>query len=226
MAEVRFRRLLQLLGVALLSSLAACGSDELGQPVDGGLPLTNMSSEHEAHLTADPCWRREGGGWHYSTGHCSEMLPAQRITGVWVIGFEERSFFPGNTALPDRNDPRRYRVELEVDADRVGEMAGRGSADDRRTTDPGYQAYALTFVGRRTRYPLNIDCYGGRSYVFIADRIESSRHLGPIADADRPQLPRADEPRRPFQRSGEGGVIAQMEEAALARCFHRREPGS
>lgn len=220
MAESRFLQVPQLLGAVLLSTLGGCGSNDLGEPVDGGLPLTNMNGA-DAHLAADPCWRREGSGWHYSTGHCTEMLPAQRITGVWVTGFEESSFFPGNTALPDRNDPRRFRITLEVNADRVGEMAGRGSADFRRTTDPGYQAYALTFVGRRTRHPLIIDCDGGREYVFIADRIESSRHLGLIANPDLPQPRGEGEPRRPFQRSGEGGVIAQLEEAALARCFRR-----
>jgi len=187
------------------------------QPLDGGYALQRSGgAEDDRTMAEDPCWRREQGGWHRSIGHCEEMLPAQPIVGVLVLGFEEASFFPGATTIPDPNDPRRYRVELEIDVDRVTALAElAGSIPER----PSYQAYRVRFTGRRTRYPLNIDCDGGRTYVFIADRVHEARYLGAMPDPDLDLLtPRSD---TPFARSGEGGKIGQMEDQALAACFGR-----
>jgi hypothetical protein len=166
-------------------------------------------------MAGDPCWRQEKGGWHLSAGHCEEMLPPATVTGVWVTGFEESSFFPGEAALPDRNDDRRYRIELEVDRDRIARLLGQ------KLEGPDYHAVALSFVGRRMKYPSSIDCYGGRYYVFVADKVEKVRYLGVMADPDRPPLPSAGSPYKPFKRSGEGGVIARLEEEALANCLPR-----
>jgi hypothetical protein len=149
-------------------------------------------------------------------GHCEEMLPAQRMNGVWVSGFEETSFFPSDRTMPDRNDTRRFRLELEVDRDRVAELAGRKAAGG-----PDYHAFALILVARRTKYPVSIDCYGGRYYSFVADRVETARYLGVIAN---PDIPRPNSrPSEPFQRSGEGGRIARMEQQALTGCMKRAQ---
>ncbi|HEX6742421.1 MAG TPA: hypothetical protein VF079_11580 [Sphingomicrobium sp.] len=131
------------------------------------------------------------------------------ISGVWVTGFEESSFFPDEEAIPDRNDPRRYRVELIVGSHRA--MALRRGAPER-----GYAAFRLTFLGRRTRYPFAIDCEGGRNYYFIPDWILRARYLGPMPDPDLPV--RQPGPYRPFKRSGDGGKIRELEDRALANC--------
>jgi hypothetical protein len=143
------------------------------------------------------------------------MRYPQVLSGVWVTGFEESSFFPGDTTIPGRNDPRRYRLEL---------LPSREQVDRFRDQTPkrGYAAFSITFLGRRTKHPVNIDCEGAHSYFFIPDWIIRTRYLGPIADPDFP-VPNH-EPYKPFKRSGEGGVIRQIEDEALARCGGTR-PG-
>ena len=138
-----------------------------------------------------------------------EMTYPKIISGVWVTGFEESSFFAGDAAIPDRNDPRRYRVEL---------VAGRKLFDKvhDQYPNPGYQAFHITFLGRRTRYPYAIDCQGGRNYSFLPDWVLQVRYLGPMANPDRPV--RQPGPYKPFKRSGEGGVIRELEDRALALC--------
>jgi hypothetical protein len=131
------------------------------------------------------------------------------ISGVWVNGFEESSFFPDATSIPDRNDPRRYRVELHASRDQFFKSREQYPA-------PSYLAFRVTFLGRRTRHPYDIDCEGGRYYFFVPDWMLSVRYLGPIADPDRPV--RRTAPYKPFKRSGEGGVIRELEDEALARC--------
>ena len=186
------------------------------QSLDGGYALSRShGAEDDKDMADDPCWRRENGGWHLSMGHCEEMLPPTTVSGVWITGFEESSFFPGATILPNRNDERRYRINLEVNEERIARLVHR------KLDGPDYHGIAVTFVGRRTKYPIAIDCYGGRHYVFVADTVKKARYLGVMADPDRPPLPSQRPPYEPFKRSGEGGVIAEMEEEALAGCQPR-----
>lgn len=134
------------------------------------------------------------------------------MTDVWVTGFEESSFFLGSTTIPDSNDVRRYRLELEVDGKQVEKLARQ------KVDHTPYRAFILTFAGRRTRYPVAIDCYGGQYYVFVAHHIEAATYRGPMRHPYlQPRLSER-EPLEPFKRSGEGGVIAAMEEEALASC--------
>ncbi len=194
--------------------LAGCGSADPREPLDGGLLLQLDASAEEADIrAAQSSWRRERGGWHMSMGHVEEMLPLETISGVWVTGFEETSFFPSATAMPDRNDPHRYMQEIEVDHAKVEAFTGR--------PDPkgGYRAILLTFEGRRTRYPEFVGCDGTRSYGFVVYRVHSARDLGEMHDPDRPPVPKPDAPRgTPFKRSGEGGVTAERETEAMKRC--------
>ena len=143
-------------------------------------------------------------------GDDTEMTLPQIMSGVWVTGFEETSFLPHVTTIPDRNDARRYRFHLIVEPAWAQDLTANHDP-------PGsYHAYKITFLGRRTKYPTNIDCYGGRDYFFVPDLILSTHHLGRIPDPDLP-VPKA-EPYKPFKRSGEGGVIRELEDRALAHC--------
>lgn len=137
-----------------------------------------------------------------------EMLYPKLMSGVWVTGFEESSFFPGDEAIPDRNDDRRYRLQLIVDQGQVLRLR-------EQLPDRGYVAFHVSFIGRRSKYPTIIDCQGDRHYEFVPDWFIRTRYLGPIADPDRPTLGGL---RPPFKRSGEGGVIREMEDRALAGC--------
>ena len=140
------------------------------------------------------------------------MTAPKVMNGVWVTGFEETSFFPNAKAIPARNDPRRYRMMLDIDPERVNKLLGR------RLFDGDYHAIRLTFVGRQSEYPLNIDCYGGRDYLVVADWVVRARYLGKIGNPDPPPPPSKRPPYKPFKPSGEGGVIGQLEKKALAHC--------
>lgn len=195
---------------ALPLALAACSSEP--QPLDGGDALdTNVSAEEVPYLTADTGWRKEPGGWHLSIGHVEPMDPPQKIRGVYVTGFEESSFFPGDTHMPDANDPRRYRVGIELDRRILGAMTGQQFSTQQ------YKAYALTLVARRTR-DLWIDCLGGQNYYYVADRIETVRYLGIMPDVDPATL---NAPTK-FVRSGQGGRIRALEDQAIERCYGKR----
>ena len=191
--------------LALPLALAACSGEP--QPIDGGYALrTDVSAEELSYLTQDSSWRKEPGGWHTSIGHVQPMGPPEKIRGVYVTGFEESSFFPGETHMPDPNDRRRFRVAIELD-DRILEaMTGQAFSPQR------YKAYALTLVARRTR-DLWIDCLGGQNYYYVADRIETVRYLGIMPDSDFSQMND-----KTFVRSGEGGKIRELEDRAIRRC--------
>lgn len=205
----------QLLLCAPALLLASCGEPGDGnRAFDGGRPIDRHPAlagfpdpREQSH-----CWRRERGGWHSSIVHCARMTSPEHMTGVWITGFEELSFVRGATAMPDRNDPQRYRSELEIDSTEVRRLIGR-------EFDPGYNAIAVTFIGRRTLYPNYIDCYGRRSYTYTVDRLDSARYLGLIADADPPPLP-TQQPLPHFTPSGEGGEIGRLEAQAAAFCNH------
>ena len=76
--------------------LAGCEGRFDDEPLDGGAPLQRITNdaEIEEHRRSDPCSRREPGGWHSSVQHCAEMLPQQRMAGVWITGFEASHFYP------------------------------------------------------------------------------------------------------------------------------------
>lgn len=198
--------------------LGGCEGRDEREPLDGGYPLETqrMDLDTEKMLASDPCWRKEHGGWHLSAGHCSEMLPPQKMAGVWVTGFEESSFFPDATSIPDRNDPRRYMINLEIDNERIATLVGRDIEDSE------YHAIALTLVARRTKYPSSIGCDGRRAFSIVAYRIVDARYLGTVGNPDRPT--RSIARYEPFKRSGEGGVVGRMEDEALALCRGRAEP--
>ena len=143
------------------------------------------------------------------------------MTGIWVTGFEASEFLPGAhsirevpefwTALKANALPRND-FDLEVDSARVEHLSGRKLAGGSI-----YEAFVVTFDGRRTRYPLGVDCYGGRHYSVVADRLHEARYLGVMPPAGK--VPRPSElPPHTIKRSGEGGVIGRLEEEAIAHC--------
>lgn len=200
--------------VAVLALLAAgCGDDKA--PVDGGNPLRfNPDSAELALMKRDPCWRRERSGWHWSIGHCRPMTAPQRIRGVWITAFEELSFLKGETRVPDPNDPRRYVDMIEFDRASAIHMAGR------QPSNPNGEAYLLTFIGRRTRDPVGVDCLGDATFGYVVDRLLSVRYLGPVRPFDiNAMKARA---RQQTVTHRHGGVWGQLEERAIKDCAPQR----
>jgi hypothetical protein len=107
------------------------------------------------------------------------MLPPERMIGVLITGFEEQSYIAGETAMPDRNDARRYVDEIELDLWQVNRLANW------QTLEHG-SVSAITFIGRRTRQPRSVDHDGTPTYVYVVLRLETVRFLGRIIDPDPP----------------------------------------
>lgn len=199
-------------GALILALLAAGCSRFAAPPDDGGRPLIyDVDMDAAVELAGAACWRMEQGGWHYSIGHCQPMDAARRMTGVWVTGQDESSFFPGATAIPDPNDPRRFTHEIELDKAAVERLAGTTSPL------PNVDAYFISFVGRRTRDPIGIDCRGAPYFVTVVDRLEGARRLGPMGRF-RPEVLRAEAARPPAVTRRHAGRWGELEAEAAARC--------
>lgn len=212
--SMRCDRRISILAAALL--LTACGSSD-GAPLDGGSPLRfERDPEAVALMKNDPCWRREKGAWHSSVGHCREMTPSKRMTGVFVLAFEERSFFPNKTAIPDANDPLRFTHEIELDYDAVGKYAPASAASENG------DAFLLTFIGRRTRDPYSVDCQGLPQYTTVVDRLISARYIGPMGPFDVERLKAL--PTTVSVRHD--GRLGELEAEAVKRCSGRRSASS
>jgi len=94
----------------------------------------------------------------------------QRLSGVWVRGFEQSNFLWGETRLPDMNYATRDHYWL-IFADGVTpDPAFRAQFDQ----VPGTAAAAIEFVGRRAAGTPH------SSPVVIVDRIISMRVLGEV----------------------------------------------
>ena len=100
-----------MLKILLLGTLLASCSAEGGQVAEGQVP-----AEPRADARAeDPC----RGSFDYE--HCAEFLPAERMQGVWVTGFEQSGFIPGPPPCP-------------IPPTRAGPGSGSTSPPDRRPT--------------------------------------------------------------------------------------------
>jgi hypothetical protein len=206
-----------MLGLALILA-GGCEARDEDRSLDGGAPLRDAyDAEAAGSMASQPCWRRERGRWHHSVGHCETMAPRATIEGLWVTAFEENSFFPGETHLPDPRDPRRYSSEIELDDDAVFRAIGR------KPGDPSGEAVYLRFSGRRTRDPLMVDCYGGAYFVYVVDRLIEARYVG----AMRPFPPgywqwlARNQPPASVKRVHQGRW-GKLEAEAVERCSGRR----
>lgn len=199
------------LPVLLLSIIFACGGGGR-EPYDGGRPLEFATDLETAEILAQQYGaRREKGGWHRSVGHEEPMSPPQTISGVWVTGFEENSFYPGETAIPHPADLRRFSHEIEVDERQVHRLANR------TPTEPD-EAYLLKFVGRRMRDPYMVDCSGVPQFVTVVDRLVSARHLGAMKPISSSEFRAALLARPTRVRRIHDGNWGEQEAEAVKRC--------
>ena len=144
-------------GVAILAvaMLAACTGNGHG---------TNASNPEAA------C---QGGG---EAANCIDFLPAGRMQGVWILGFERSWFVPGAEGVPDPN---------RTDLSKIWLTFANGALPDpglRRAMDAqgGVAVVAIEFDGRRSRDVGQYGHMGGADTIVIVDRIVSARLIGPL----------------------------------------------
>lgn len=191
----------------LAGALVLAGSSA----VDVGKTSDGESARRAEAAHPDDCVGPNEAVGNNINGLCVKMLPAETMSGVVVLAFEERSFLRDETGMPNPSDPRRSLDPLEIGNAFYGQISGK-------RPDASAVAVRLTFEGRRSRLPWVIDCDGSRHYMFVVDRLHSARYLGGLAEPEAGMRVPARSEKATFTRSGEGGVIAWLEDEAIKRC--------
>jgi hypothetical protein len=150
------RAIVMTLLLAACSGGAANGSN---QAANGGLP---SAPPREA---AGPC---VGPIMPDMLAQC-DFGPSERLSGVWVTGFERSEFVPGGTGARASDVPEPQRAWLAFAPGVYPDPAVRAELDQMRRTG----AVEILFEGRRARPP---------GMVVVVDRIVSMRILGPAQD--------------------------------------------
>jgi hypothetical protein len=163
-----------MVGALLLGSCVARAPDE----EDWEVASATATAAEARTRAASPCWRLWRGGWYRNRKPCEGMGSSHVMRGAFVMSFEERSFLEGERDVPSPDDPRRYVNELFIPSATIGQLPPA------REEESG-QAYALTFVGRRSVDPSSIDCQGRPGFEYSIDHLLSARYLGPVADPSR-----------------------------------------
>jgi hypothetical protein len=153
-----------LLFVLLLAACSGGSGNVNNQAINIVGPVTPVPPVPK-QLPAGPCVAPLAPG---AEANC-DFGAQERMHGVWVRGFEQSNFLPGENAVPDMNYATRDHFWLTF-ADGV-ELDPAFRADFNKV--PGTAAAAVEFVGRRARAP-------GASPVVIVDRIISMRVLGEV----------------------------------------------
>jgi hypothetical protein len=154
----------------LLPLLAACsagGGNAGNEAANGGGP--------SGPPTVPPQERCPPGSYEEE---CVDLLPAETMRGVWVTGFEQSGFIPDATEVPEPNDVRAQQTWLSF-ADGATPDRSVWAERDRRH---GFAAFAIEFVGRRSRGASPNGGYGhlnGAANLVVVQRILSLRVLGP-----------------------------------------------
>jgi hypothetical protein len=142
--------------------------------------MNEAAAEAQALLDNDPCIRSEGNVIRsLPYRDCVDLLPPERMRGVWYVALEESGFLPGATTAPaqrywatDRPLPE-HEIWLDVDhMDAALRQAGP------LPEGHGALALAIDFVGRRPRN--NEGSYGhggGARKLIVVDRIISIRPI-------------------------------------------------
>jgi len=147
----------------LAAALAACGPGD-SRTMDGQERPLQQRAE------ADRCQRP--GDYE----NCVDFLPAERMRGVWISGFERSSFVTGDGTMPD---PRRSNLSgtwLTFASGARPDPALRAEMDALR----GVAVVSVEFVGRRSRAPGGFGHMGGAEHLVIVDRMISARLLGTL----------------------------------------------
>ena len=154
----------------------ACTEDTSGEAANREADA--IIAESKASMDRDPCLRREGDVYvQRRVADCIELLPPVRMSGVWVLGFEESSFIPGASAVPAPSDRIRFRIFLEADRPLSERLSQRWDST------PAAASLAIEFIGRRSKHP-GAYYTGEGDHVVVLDRLISVRYLGPAPEPD------------------------------------------
>jgi hypothetical protein len=154
-----------------LLMLAGCsaggGANEANQTANQPANQGNMASA-PSRGPGQRC-----GPIEYENG-CADVSPtSERMRGIWVWGDSDRSgFIPDATVAPRREDGQSRHVFLIFERDFPDDAAVAA-----RASRGGTAAYAIDFVGRRTRRPGAFGYRGEAQNLVIVERINSLRVL-------------------------------------------------
>jgi hypothetical protein len=158
-------RLSALLVAGMLAGCSSGGSAPTGNNVIAASPDAPSAPTPPPTGPAGPCVAPLPPG---GEANC-DFGAQERLQGVWVRGFEQSAFLPGETTAPGGDYATRDHFWLTF-ADGV-ELDPAAREDLNKV--PGTSAAAIEFIGRRSR------AVGG-SPVVIVDRIISVRALGEV----------------------------------------------
>jgi hypothetical protein len=160
--------------ILLAAMLGGCGAEagNVGTNRQGGDPPMNRQDGDPpaapAPRASGPC---EGPIMQDMLDDC-DFGPAERLSGVWVTGFERSEFALGGRGgiAPGELPPPRPWLAFAPGVH--PDSALRAELDKMRTT----AAVEIVFDGRRARPP---------GEVVVVDRIISMRILGPVPPGSR-----------------------------------------
>lgn len=111
-----------------------------------------------------------------SETNCIDFLPAERMRGVWISGFERSWFVPGAEGVPDPNRTDLRKTWLTFAGGALPDPTLRRAMD----AQGGVAVVAIEFDGRRSRDVGQYGHMGGADTIVIVDRIVSARLIGPL----------------------------------------------
>lgn len=135
--------------------------------------LTACTGSGPGGNTASPDGACRGAG---DVANCIDFLPAERMRGVWISGFERSWFVPGLASVPDPRRTDLSGIWLTFSTGALPDPALRREMDAQR----GVAVVAIEFDGRRSRHPGQYGHMGGADQIVIVDRIVSARLIGPL----------------------------------------------
>lgn len=107
---------------------------------------------------------------------CIALLPAERMQGVWLSGFERSSFLAGAKSIP--KGPSQFSNAVWFDfAPGVHPAPALRAEMDRIG---GTVAVAIEFDGRRSRDAGRYGHMGGARHIVVVDRIYTAHILGQL----------------------------------------------
>ena len=156
----------------ILSLLAACSQRSKvpanKQSSDDQWKSAYTSAECKALAARDAVLERCFGGDlrdgnHVGDLRCMPYSPRQRMTGVWLVGYEYSAFFPGASTYADvkgRSDKIWLEAKRPLPKEVVAARQGAGT-----------RAYAIDLIGRRSLCDTHYGHFGMSPQEVIAERI-------------------------------------------------------
>lgn len=166
--------------LAALALLGACGQQPSAlRAWQQDIQLADRTAEVRDSM--NPCRIEEGSVRRLRPYRdCVDLLPQERMRGVWYRGSEESNFIPNATAAAAVRtrgihwvNPE-FRTFLEVDPALAAQVPPVPPHDGIET-----HAWLIDFVGRRARSP-GTYYTDEADHLVVLDRLISIRLLGPV----------------------------------------------